>query len=144
VNAENAVERARGFVPLPPLEIHASVASQPNLPIPDNQVAGVRDSIAVSNSGIQDIEYVIVRFSSADHTFAADLDLRLTSPSGTTSVLAEQHSVTAAPTPYVDWEFGSARHLGEAADGTWTLEVSDRFAPDTGPLQEWQLTFLGF
>jgi hypothetical protein len=41
------------------------------------------------------------------------------------------------------WVFGDGRHLGEAADGTWQLNVRDLSALDTGSLESWQLTFYG-
>jgi kexin len=39
--------------------------------------------------------------------------------------------------------FGSARHLGEAANGNWTLTVKDLAAVDTGTFQSWSLKFYG-
>jgi subtilisin-like proprotein convertase family protein len=39
--------------------------------------------------------------------------------------------------------FGTVRDLDEAADGTWTLQVIDGAAGDTGTFQSWSLKFRG-
>jgi hypothetical protein len=44
---------------------------------------------------------------------------------------------------YNGWIFGSARHLGEGADGNWTLQVRDTSPGSTGTLISWKLTFYG-
>jgi len=49
--------------------------------------------------------------------------------------------VLATCPPYNGWVFGSARHLGEKADGLWTLTVIDGAAKDTGTFQSWSLKF---
>lgn len=145
VDAGAAVDLARTWVNVPPQKSHRSGPSRPGRPIPDASPVGVTDAIQVVGSGIEHIEYVEIRLRSADHTFSADLGVRLISPAGTVSILAEQHSVsTNFVIPYDDYVFGSARHLDEAADGTWTLQVTDLAAQDTGTLQEWELRFLGF
>jgi kexin len=41
------------------------------------------------------------------------------------------------------WRFGSLRHLGEVADGDWTLSVRDGLAGDTGSFQAWELKLYG-
>jgi len=132
-----------------------SATSSPNTPIPDALSSGVpgtavTDSITVANSGITSIEYIEITFSAADHPYAGDLAIQLTSPSGTTSTLAETHpcldanqNLLATCPPYNAWVFGSARHLGEKADGVWKLSVQDGEHLDTGHLQSWSLKFYG-
>ena len=39
--------------------------------------------------------------------------------------------------------FGTARHLGEGADGEWTLRIRDDDAVLAGTLHSWKLTFYG-
>jgi proprotein convertase subtilisin/kexin type 2 len=123
----------------------------PNKAIPDNNSTGVSSSINVTGSGISSIEFVEITFSAANHPYAADLAITLTSPAGTVSQLAETHtcfndsgqSLATCPVPYSGWVFGSARHLGEAADGIWTLTVKDGAPSDTGTFQSWKLKFYG-
>jgi len=123
----------------------------PNKAIPDNNSTGVYSSINVAGSGISHIEYVEITFSAANHPYAGDLAITLTSPAGTVSQLAETHTcfndsgqkLASCPVPYSGWVFGSARHLGEAADGTWTLTVKDGSLTKTGTFQSWKLKFYG-
>ncbi|MEM6673560.1 MAG: S8 family peptidase [Planctomycetota bacterium] len=143
VDAEAAVALATGWQNLPPLQGFLSALSEPNVAIPDGDPTGVTDSISITGSNIQRIEMVEILFSSADHTWSSDLEVVLTSPSGTESVLAERHSSINNPPPYDNWVFSSARHLDEPADGTWTLTVRDLVNQDSGTFQGWRLNFLG-
>ena len=130
---------------------YATALSSPNLLIPDNDLTGVNDTITVSGSGINNIEFIEITFSAADHPYAGDLAITLTSPIGTISQLSQTHlcynpntgkALKTCP-PYDGWVFGSARHLGEAADGNWTLTVVDGAPKDTGHFQSWSLKFYG-
>ena len=112
---------------------------------PDDDAAGVSDTLTVAGSGLSNIEYIEITFSAADHTFAGDLEITLTNnTTGTVSRLAEVHSCPGlACTPHNGWVFGSARHLGEAADGNWILTVADKVPLDVGTFQSWGLKFYG-
>ena len=145
VDATAALNLASQTAPLPPMQFFEGPFSQPNLAIPDANAQGVEDFITVSGSGIEDIEYVLVAFSAPDHTYIGDLQIELTSPDGNTvSVLAEPHEIQAPGTStYSNWYFGTARHMDERADGTWSLRVIDAFPQDTGTFQSWGLNFLG-
>lgn len=84
-----------------------------------------------------------------------DLDVRLTGSEGTESRLAEAHDCFTgqnAETPeatcareYTGWRFSTMRHLGESANQTWTLRVSDRRAgrANGGRLTSWRLVIHG-
>ncbi len=142
VDAQAAVTRALTWTNVGVQQTFTTPIRSPNLPIPDNNSTGVSDSMTVSGSGIAQIEWIEITFSATDHTRHGDLEVTLTNNStGTVSVLSQQHSATN--TPYTNWVFSSARHLGEAADGTWTLTVKDRATGDTGTFQSWKLTFYG-
>ncbi|SNS64483.1 Proprotein convertase P-domain-containing protein [Noviherbaspirillum humi] len=150
VNAAAAVTAARGWTSLPPQLPPVSVTQPVNRPIPDNNTAGIVSDIPVAGSGIRSIEWVDVSVSAGDHPYSADLEIVLTAPSGTQSILAETHvCFTEYPTqarscaPYDNWRFGIARHLDEPADGVWRLEVRDKATGDVGTFQSWQLTIYG-
>jgi kexin len=143
VDAGAAVALAPTWVNVPALITLTTPTDHANLAIPDNDPVGVTSSIVVAGSGIQNIEHVEITFDAADHTFSGDLQIVLTAPSGTQSVLAETHDCPQGASPYVNWVFGSVRHLDEPADGTWTLNVSDRAAGDTGTFRYWSLKFRG-
>jgi subtilisin-like proprotein convertase family protein len=124
--------------------------SSPNLAIPDAVVSGVTntlsvtDTIPVIGSGITQIEFVEISFSAADHTYSGDLEITLTSPAGTNSILAETHDCAGGScTRYSGWVFGSTNFLGESADGNWVLTVRDNAPVDTGHFQSWGLKFYG-
>ncbi len=113
--------------------------------IPDNDNTGISDTVTITGSGIDYIEWIEVRFAAADHPFSGDLRIELVNETtGTVSLLAERHRCFSLEcSAYDGWRFGTARHLGEAADGDWTLRVFDLGALDTGTFESWQLTFYG-
>lgn len=144
VDAGAAVTAALGWSNVAAEMTHQAAAS-PSLAIPDDDPAGVSDTLAIGGSAISNIEYIEITFSAADHTFAGDLEITLTND--TTGTVSQLSGVRLCPglacTPYNGWVFGSARHLGEAADGNWTLKVADNAALDVGTFQSWELKFYG-
>ncbi len=144
IDAGAAVVAALGWSNIGAEVTHQDLAS-PSLAIPDNNPTGVSDTIVVGGSGLSNIEFVEVTFTAADHTFAGDLEITLTNnTTGTVSRLAEVHDCPGfVCTPHDGWVFGTARHLGEAADGNWTLAVADKAALDVGTFQSWGLKFYG-
>ena len=126
----------------------------PNQPIPDANVSGqgleISDSIQLSATacGIASIEFVEVTVTTV-HQYTGDLQIKLTSPLGRVSELVNSRSckpvqgTTDACGAYTGWTFGSARHMGESALGTWTLSVADRAPVDTGRLVSWSLRIHG-
>jgi len=122
----------------------------PGLPLPDPPASGdpvpVSDAVDVSGCGISRIEFVELTLS-ASHTYSGDLRIRLTSPAGHVSELADARICAGSGSnpcgPYLDWTFGSVRHLGESADGTWTLSLTDMAPLDEGRLDRWSLRIHG-
>jgi len=143
VDADAAVTLAQTWTNVGPMLTFATPVDQPNLAIPDNDLTGVSSQIVVAGSGIQDIEFVEITFDARNHTFIGDLEIVLTAPTGTTSVLAEHHDCPQGSLPYNNFHFGDVRHLDEPADGTWTLTVRDLAAVDTGTFRSWSLVFRG-
>ena len=124
----------------------------PGLPLPDAQEDGtlspVSDALVVPpDCGITQIEFVEMTMT-ATHTYSGDLRVRLRSPSGLVSELANARTcsqlIGSDPCgAYADWTFGSVRHLGEPAAGTWTLELTDMARFDVGRLERWGLRIHG-
>lgn len=135
-----AVDAARSWTMLGP-EKTVSASANPNLAIPDNNTTGVSSSVDINDE--LTIESVEIVFNAEDHPYWGDLDIRLVSPAGTESVLAEKHNSGAATSFYNNWRFSSMRYLGESATGTWTLRVSDRAAADVGTFNSWSLIIHG-
>lgn len=138
----------------------------PNTPIPDNNPAGLTSTINVpDNFVIADVNVDI----GITHTWVSDLIINVTSPEGTEQNIWNQacvstdninataddsgttltcasinsgpiNSVFFAPTAAGGGPL--AVFNGENAQGTWTFNVSDNWAADTGTLNQWSLHFL--
>jgi kexin len=163
VDASAAVAVAKTWTPITGAElVQTSTAAPTNIPnpIPDATTAGsvvtpgasLSSTINVASGSTTKIEFVEITFSAANHTYAGDLEVTLTSPAGTVSRLAETHScmdtstppvVAACTSPYDGWVFGSSAHLDETPAGNWILTVTDKKSGDTGTFQSWGLKFYG-
>lgn len=115
--------------------------------IPDGDAAGLVQAVTVAAANDLIIEYVEVDVNLV-HGDPGELSMVLTAPSGTQSVLAEQHRCatltnTCPTTNYSPWTFGSSRHLGEAAVGSWTLKLVDDSNNNIGSLISWRLRIYG-
>jgi subtilisin-like proprotein convertase family protein len=126
----------------------------PNAPIPDNDPAGVSDTITVSGSSrVADAN---ISVTIPDHTFIGDLVITITHNSITRTLwngncggndgmdvtFDDQGTavVCATPTTGVILPAQSLLpFLGGPAGGDWTLHVVDTAAQDTGTLTAWSL-----
>ena len=93
------------------------------------------------------VEYVHVDID-IDHTSFRDLHIELTSPSGVVSVLSPSlegfgYAYALGESWSGQFNFGSAKHLGENGAGVWTLRITDRISADTGTLKSWSITVYG-
>ncbi len=84
------------------------------------------------------------------HPQVGDLIVKITSPDGTESILLDR--LGKAPDNPGDlghgaedmtFTFGSRAHVGENAEGTWTLEVTDANGGSVGILRSWSLELIG-
>jgi hypothetical protein len=69
------------------------------------------------------------------------MELILTSPSGSQSVLAEKHGDSG--NNFNNWRFGTVQHWGEDSRGEWSLSLEDKGNGDSGTLNEWELIIYG-
>ena len=139
IDAQAAVNAALSWAPAG-TELTTQGSSSPNLPIPDDNSNGVQDTLRITAD--IDIEFVEIYFSASNHTYWGDLEITLTSPSGTRSILSEAHTSGRTAT-YNNWRFGSVHQFGESSAGNWTLTVKDLFAQDTGTFQSWSIKIYG-
>ncbi len=108
-----------------------------NLNIPDNSNA-VTDSVSVSESiKVEHVE-VIVDIS---HDYRGDLEIILTSPQGTQSILSEKHGDSG--NNWNNWMFTSVHNWDEDSTGTWTISVQDQGNGDDGTFHDWELNIYG-
>ncbi len=150
VDAQAAVDLAESWTNLPAFRKITVSSSALSLSIPDysggDYSAVATDSLTVEPH-VSFVEYVHVRVD-IEHTSIRDLHIELVSPSGVVSVLVP--SLEGVSYSYAlgepwdgQFQFGSAKHLGENGAGVWTLRITDRIAADTGTLKSWSITVYG-
>jgi subtilisin-like proprotein convertase family protein/subtilisin family serine protease len=118
-------------------------ASTPELAIPDNRPAGVRDTIRFTDvAAISSVKVTV----DITHTYIGDLRVTLTGPQGTSIVLHEQNGGNAEnirrtfdpmQTPAL------SALVGRSLQGDWTLHIQDLAAADVGRLNRWELEIEG-
>lgn len=141
VNAEAALMASEGWINLPPSLSIGRTSTVAHI-IPDDDAQGIENGIVIDDSMI--VEFVDVVFDAPNHSRVGDLTVTLTSPSGTQSVLSERHNQVFGTFRYANWRFGTLRHLGETAKGTWTLSVQDRRSGEVGRWETWRLALHGY
>ncbi|KKL27402.1 hypothetical protein LCGC14_2385490, partial [marine sediment metagenome] len=140
VDADAAVAAASNWVSVLPEVSITSGTMTVGAAIPDNDSNGITSVVSMP-TGIGTVETVEVTFDAA-HFDPGDLEVVLTSPGGTQSILAEQH-FDFIGNPYSNWVFTSTRNWGEMAEGDWTLTVRDLSAGTTGTWNSWTLNAYG-
>ena len=155
VDAKAAVDLARGWTNVPPLEsVSAASRSAVTIPPPSGSVPQTVTATLTLNTGIRFTEFVEIN-TDFYHTSFRDMEIELVSPSGAVSKLAvpfntryyTQEIDGEAGTYFVrldgEFRFGSARHLGEDPNGVWTLRLTDHF-PELGwTLRSWSIKVYG-
>lgn len=137
LDAALMVQAAKTWQPVAPLvELDAGL-TEPNAPIPDNDLAGIQFDFEVTNNII--IEHVALDVV-ATGTYIGDLVITLTSPDGTESLLHVNRNYSADD---MDHTFYSVRHWDESTAGTWTVSIADAAAQDTHTLNSLSLRFMG-
>jgi subtilisin-like proprotein convertase family protein len=138
IDAGASVALAQTFTPRPAERAFVSGAASVNQPIPDNTASGVASTIGVSmNLAVERVQVVL----NAPHASIGDLRVTLTSPSGSSSVLADVRNDFSAG--YSGFVFTSVRHWDERSHGWWTLRVSDLRTGTVGTFASWQLRVYG-
>ncbi|MCX7426444.1 MAG: S8 family serine peptidase, partial [Planctomycetia bacterium] len=143
IDAEAAVQLAYGWENVSEEVTTGSDQIQINQTIPDGSTSGLTSSVTLDDT-VTDIEWVEVTVDIA-HSSPADLEVILTSPDGTKSRLANASSqgFYFSTTGYSNWTFTTCRDWGESSEGTWTLEVRDRFGGTVGSWNSWELNVYG-
>jgi subtilisin-like proprotein convertase family protein len=146
-----------------PASTPTTYSQSPNLAIPSNVVFTGTDTIAAS--GLETYVIDIEVYVEVTHTWSADVNLSLTSPSGTIVQLTTLNgagndnvyngtlftaAVTDSVTDHVyanlvtatplSPEGGLDTLIGQDPNGNWTLTVFDPVAADGGTFVRWDLT----
>lgn len=113
--------------------------SEAAIAIPDNDSAGVSDSIEVERSGnVRDIKVSV----DITHTWIGDLKIELRSPSGHAIMLHNRsggQSDNVIKTYDVQNLSALQSLIDEEAQGLWVLKVTDHAGRDVGKLNRWGL-----
>ena len=139
IDAEAAVNMAKTWVNLGMQKSVVSTQSGLSVSISDNSTTGVTRSFDFSTSNFR-VEHVTIK-ATIGTLPKGQLEVTLTSPSGTVSRLAEKHSDTI--NRYTGWTFMTVRNWGENSRGTWTLRVADRTSGTVGTLTAAEVTIFG-
>ena len=152
VDAAAAVELAKEWQNLPPLESTTVESGSISTRIPDASASGrptTETSALTVDSEIDFIEFVEIN-ASFSHVSFRDLDIEIVSPSGQVSKLVESFDTLVDADEDTDFitllgkiRFGSAKHLGEDPDGQWQLRVTDEKPLLSGLLNSWSITVYG-
>lgn len=106
-----------------------------------NNLSPVSTSLNVG-TGLN-IDHVEVQLN-LTHSWVGDLDIKLISPSGTTSSLFHFPENGNDSTNYSpSWTLNSTQHWGETGVGNWTLQITDQDPADSGLFTGWTLTLYG-
>ena len=138
IDAAAAVDLALNWSNVAAESNFTSQLLSPSLSIPDNSGAAVSDNVTVA-ADLQ-LESVDV-FVDINHNNRGDLEVILTSPSGTQSYLTTAHSDSS--NDYTDWLFSTVHFWDESSVGEWTLSLEDKSSGTTGTLVDWQLILHG-
>ena len=145
VDAGAAVELAKNWTKVPPMRTAEVRKAEVQRAIPDPASGSVLSSISSRIELETDIaftEFVEARID-VNHPAFRDIGIELISPSGAISKLAVPDDVAPDEELTMKFRLGSARHLGEDPNGTWTLRVTDHYASEKGTFSGWELTVYG-
>ena len=140
INVQAAVTLAETWPPLGPM-IQDSRTSNASASIPDNNSKGISIVFDFSTTNPMRVEHAKLNLN-VFHRYRGDLEIKLTSPSGTVSTLATKEGADDG-LDYFDWDFSSVRHWGESAQGKWILNIKDIDPLTTGTFESATLSLYG-
>ncbi|MFH1739988.1 MAG: proprotein convertase P-domain-containing protein [bacterium] len=111
--------------------------------IPDNREQGIARIFEYNDSG--PVSHIVL-YVDVEHSYRGDLEVELTSPSGTTATLVQSSSKPGKGLELILFASETTANtdalkvfVGEEAHGIWSLTISDVAAADTGSLLRWAL-----
>jgi subtilisin family serine protease len=128
VNASAAVERSKSWTSLTSEIEIVTDSAQVNIAIPEYPNGAITSTITVNANDTYKIETVIV-YLDLLHSSRGDLNIVLTSPSGTKSILSPGQRPENSQN-IERWRLMTVRNREESARGDWTLSVVDQSLGD--------------
>ncbi|KAK2713282.1 hypothetical protein QYM36_009226 [Artemia franciscana] len=150
MDAGAMVSLAEKWTTVPPQHICQTPEDLQERVIPDGFGAKLdivieTDACAGTPFAVRYLEHVQCRIS-LRYAPRGNIRIRLTSPSGTPSVLLFERPRDLSGTTFDDWPFLTVHFWGERAAGRWKLEIinaGSRRVTQPGILKKWQLVFFG-
>jgi subtilisin-like proprotein convertase family protein len=140
IDAQAAVNLAETWTNVAPEVTGTTGTVNVNQPIPNNVTTGLTHTVDVTDAiKLETVELVF----DAAHTRRGDLQILLTSPSGTESVIMTERPDSGDWITGQKWVFSTKLNWDEDARGTWTLKVIDDSGADAGTLNNYKLNFYG-
>lgn len=138
IDAGAAVELALNWTNVEAEENVSSGIQNLNAAIPDATNVATTDTIQMNQDlQLESVDVIV----DIDHNSRGDLEIKLTSPSGTESVLATEHNDNG--NNYNNWMFSSVHFWDEGSVGNWTLSVEDKDSGTSGTIDDWELILHG-
>jgi len=122
VDANAAVNAAKSWTNYSPERMLSAESGIVDIVIPDYPAVEVSSAITISNPDGIIAENVVV-FITLDHPSRGDLDITLTSPLGTKSLLVPGNHPEVGKAD--EWKLLTVRAWGEDPSGEWTLSFKD-------------------
>lgn len=114
--------------------------------IPDLSYFFVKNSFKLNCSNITAIEFVEIEITT-NHPNDGELKIEIETAEGNSSVLTDARicktNLSNSCGEYKSFRFGSIHHLGESANGIWSLKISDLKQENAGTLESWRLIVHG-
>ena len=145
VDAGAAVDLAKGWVNLPPMESAEVYSGNLDVSVPDASSLDNTTTVDTRLTMTTDIgftEYVEIDLNFSHPSFR-DLEIELESPSGEVSTLVGSFESEELVPLFGEFRFGSAKHLGEDPNGQWILRITDEIPGLEGTLESWTIKVYG-
>ncbi|XP_070542304.1 neuroendocrine convertase 1-like isoform X2 [Ptychodera flava] len=157
LNAEAMIEMANPtpdkWVSVPEAKVcvitAADVEFEPTkIPVANTMALTINGSRCKDHESTQ-INYLehVQMYVTIEHPYRGTLEMTMTSPSDTQTMLLSQRSEDRSSDGFQDWAFMSVHTWGENPNGDWTLTVGDgrenSHGTDAGYLNDWKLVLRG-
>ncbi len=139
LDATKAAAMAQCWTNVGAQQTHDTGVQAVNLPIPDNNAAGVTRTVSVATAMVVETVELVMNVS---HTNIGDLQIELTSPAGTVSLLTKKRQDTQDN--LVNYLFTSFRCWDEGSAGVWTVKVADLANGTSGTWNDFSLRIQGY
>ena len=131
-DAVSAVEAAKRWENYGPEKQSVSLSGEINLPIADDASTPTSSVVSVNYNGPFTVETVVV-YLQLEHESRGDLEIILTSPYGTKSLLHAPNTPEKQQLSSEErWKLTTVKNYGEGLNGDWALTLTDKSPGNLG------------